>query len=238
MSAGGTYWVGEHGPELVTFGQRGRVHGRDAVRAVIEELFGRKFNPNQPRDPDGQWSDGVPGPSAKVRGLEGSITLSVANGQLSIRMPVPDIYGTDDRPRDTVTLDAATTAEFAEELEILEEVGNAYNARVKELYKKAVTANPDGDDEAAWAEVSALSGDGQRITGGQLDTIDGDELHYELTMGDTPGDMTLAVAVKPADAGDDWSLAEAASEAAGNFFSWPQVRKLRREVDKLTLRGS
>lgn len=34
---------------------------RAAVRTILEELLGRKFNPNQPRDEDGRWTDGMPG---------------------------------------------------------------------------------------------------------------------------------------------------------------------------------
>ena len=186
---------------------------------------------------DGQ-GPAEPVPTVKVRTQEGSMHLSRQGGRLSIRMPVPDF---DDDIQDTVTLDADTATEFAEELQLLEEAGTGYNRRVKKLWDKAVAINPDGggDDDAdpeskaAWDAVGELAGDGQRIAGGQLDADDGAELHYELRMGDEPGDMDLLIAIRPPDAGEDWDLQAAAADEAGSFLSWPQMKKVRREVDGL-----
>ena len=208
----------------------------------LREVLERRFNPSQPRDPDGQWSDGVPGPSVRLRAQGGqNLYLSTRDGHLSIRMPFDgsDAEGDERGLTDSLTLDASTTAEFAEELQAIEESGTDYNRRVKKLWDKAVAVNPDGggDDDpdpeskAAWDAVGELAGDGQRIVGGQLDADGGAQLHYELRMGDEPGDMELLIAIRPPDADDDWDLHEAASDQAGAFLSWAQIRKLRREVD-------
>lgn len=214
--------------------------GLHELRVAIE----RRFNPGQRRDADGQWSDGIPGPSVRLRAQGGeTLHLSAQGERLSIRIPFDDsdAEGDDRGLLDSLTLDAATTAEFAEELQILEESGTDYNRRVKKLWDKASSINPEGggDDDtdpeskAAWDAVGELAGDAQRISGGQLSAQDGSELHYELRMGDEPGDMDLLIAIRPPAAGDDWDLHEAASDQAGAFLSWQQMRKLRREVDSL-----
>jgi hypothetical protein len=220
------------------------------VRAVLAESYGRKFNPSQPRDPDGKWSDGASAPPVRLRAQGGtSLHLSVRDGQLSIRIPFDGSDSEDDDRGldDSATLDRETTAEFAEELQILDEAGTDYDRRVKELWDEATAINPDGgaDDDpdpesrAAWAAVGELAGDGQRIAGGQLPAQDGAELHYELRMGDEPGEMDLLIAIRPAGAGEDWDLHEAASDGPGAFLTRSQFRKLRRETEKLAgLNGS
>lgn len=222
---------------------------RALVRDIVEELFGRKFNPSQPRDPDGKWTDGAFGPPVRLRAQGGqSLHLSASGGRLSIRIPFDgsDAEGDERGLRDSLILDASTSAEFAEELQILEEMGADYNRRVKEAWDKATAINPEGgadddpdpDSRAAWAAVGELAGDGQRIAGGQLDAEDGAELHYELRMGDEPGDMDLLIAIRPPDADEEWDIQAAAADAAGAFMSWSQMKKLRREVEKLTPKGS
>lgn len=214
------------------------------VRAVLYESYGRKFNPSQPRDPDGKWTDGTPSPPVRLRAQGGAtVHLSARDGQLSIRIPFDGSDAEDDDRGlvDSATLDAATTAEFVEELQLIEEAGADYNRRVKDLWDKAVAINPEGggdddpdpDSRAAWAAVGELAGDGQRITGGQLDAADGAELHYELRMGDEPGDMDLLIAIRRPGAGEEWDLHVEAADGAGAFLSWPQFRKLRRETEKL-----
>lgn len=186
----------------------------------------------------GDSDDDSTAPAVKVRTQEGSMHLSRRGGRLSIRMPTPDF---DDDLLDTVTLDDSTSAEFVEELQAIEESGTDYNRRVKKLWNAATAINPDGGGEAdpdpkskaAWDAVGKLAGDGQRITGGQIDADGGAELHYELRMGDEPGDMELLIAVRPPDAGDDWDIHEAAADQAGAFLSWSQFRKLRQEVASL-----
>lgn len=212
---------------------------------VLREAIERRFNPSQPRDPDGQWSDGVPGLSIRVRALDDrALHLSEHNGQLSIRIPYDGSDGEGDERglADTLTLDAAAAAEFAEELQILEDAGTDYNRRVKKLWDKASAINPEGggDDDpdpeskAAWDAVGELAGDGQRIAGGQLAAADGSELHYELRMGDEPGDMELLIGLRTPDVPEDWELYEIVADGPGSRLSWAQMRKLRREVASLS----
>ncbi len=57
------------------------------VAAIVRELLGRKFNPNQPRDEDGRWTDGGSGlPSlpgtrfSRTLTLDGGATATVERG--------------------------------------------------------------------------------------------------------------------------------------------------------------
>ena len=169
-------------------------------------------------------------PTVKVRTATGSnIHLSMQDGQLTIRMPPIDGV---DGP-DSVTLDRATSAEFAEELEVIEEVGTDYNNKAKKVFAAAKKAEAAGGGQEVWEPWFEIGSDGQRIIGGQLDAGGGAELHYELSMGDEPGEMMLAIAIRPPDADEDWTLDAAATDGAGDFLKWNQARKLRQEVDKL-----
>lgn len=232
-----------------------------ATVQALRELIQRRFDPSQKRDPDGKFGDGFPGPriglperTARVRASDGATLHLTQRGEnLSIRIPfdgsdLPDPDPDDEEdvgPRqrlfDELALDAAATREFAEELAIVDEAGRDYNRRAKAAWDKAMAINPNGggDDDpdpvskAAWDAWGALGGDGQHIAGGQL-SAEGGEVHYELRMGDEPGDMAFLIGLKSPDDDEEWDLrAAVGSDLPAALMNPAQLRKLRKGIDSL-----
>jgi hypothetical protein len=196
-----------------------------------------KFNPNQPRDKDGEWSDGIPGSGAaartlRLRGSDGTVHAEIGgDGGLRLRMPFDGSDEIDAGPQghvDTIRLDRATTAELGEELDALSQMRDVYIERAQAAWDATRHARPGTpESDAAQDAWFAIGGDGQRIAGGELDGDTG-ALVYEMRMGNEVTDTDFLIAIRPSGADPEtWDLHEAAGNAAGQYLSMAAFRRLR-----------
>jgi hypothetical protein len=95
------------------------VEALPAIPGLREEVTGAltaSFNPGQPRDGDGQWTGGTPGPRA-MRVSDGSMDVTVgADGGGAVRLDIGAFRGDDgdeSAAGSPVTLDAPAAAELA-----------------------------------------------------------------------------------------------------------------------------
>jgi hypothetical protein len=112
---------------------------RTLVRNLVEELLGRKFNPDQPRDEDGRWSDGMPVSIV-------STTLRLAGGSATVdRRPGGD-------PRLTVGGRSV-------------ELSTGRNGGLEQLRRAAVAAQYDDDRDSGPDGVFRVLGPVRNVDG-------------------------------------------------------------------------
>jgi HK97 family phage prohead protease len=207
----------------------------------------RRFNPNQPRDPDGQWSDGVPGDGRlpgterKLRAQDGAtVAVSYSDGRITVRFPdATDTQGGESGRGvvdiDRVTLDQEHTGNFVEDLEFADDEARDHGAKVRAA-SKAVDRETRGTPEHDAAMDRWRQLVDRRVVGGRFPADQGD-LEYELFAGDDD-ELSFYLAIRPPDADDDWSPQDAAADGAGVILTPAQWRKFRREVEAMAGTGT
>jgi hypothetical protein len=198
------------------------------------------FDPRQRRDGDGQWSDGIPGPSVSGRPLDlrehGSLLMRVeklSEGGLRVRIPYDDTR-LPGLPPDMIHLGPGSAAELGEELDALTTLRTAYVERARRAWD-AVDEHEQGTPgySAAIVAWNAIGGDGQLVAGGELDGDTG-TLVYQIRMGIEVDDTKFLMGIRPTGVDpDSWLLEYAAADGtggAGTELSMAAMRRLRKHL--------
>jgi hypothetical protein len=223
----------------------------------------RNFNPTEPREPhSGKWIDG-PGTAAKdALKLAGKIELGkdehlVASNKLKVRdgnifMATTEVGGERHlrfglpefdagsgealpwRPNGphTANLDQHGIATLRQGFDELDQLGREHVKKAKAIADR-MDAAPEGspDYKAAQQAWFEIAGAGQLIGEGSAHDHNGTAVVFKMTMDQEP---SVQIAVRPADAPDNWDFDEAVQNGDGGLdLSIAEFRRLRGQLDAI-----